>query len=176
MVNATARLVHYCTLSLSDIWVTRQIIITNSQWSIQRLSRWVTNYCQASPKKNKIPWNSCCLIDSSNWLKSLIIFWWVTLFVPLAWIRLASMNLCTIWLNEIRTNSKFQWKYWFQSNLRIGNGSVGFVQNCDPSAVFSPCSISAPLSFHQTPRLSSSMQGRLGICYLKNVKYNNCKN
>ena len=36
-------LVHYCTLSLSDIWVTRQIIITNSQWSIQRLSRWVTN-------------------------------------------------------------------------------------------------------------------------------------
>ena len=38
--------VHYCTLSvsLSDIWVTRQIIITNSQWSIQRLSRWVTNY------------------------------------------------------------------------------------------------------------------------------------
>ena len=30
-------LVHYCTLSL---W---QIIVTNSQWSIQRLSRWVTN-------------------------------------------------------------------------------------------------------------------------------------
>ena len=25
-------LVHYCTLSLFDIWVTRQIIITNSQW------------------------------------------------------------------------------------------------------------------------------------------------
>ena len=39
-----AVLVHYCTLSLSDIWVTRQIINTNSQWSIQRLSRWVTNY------------------------------------------------------------------------------------------------------------------------------------
>ena len=81
---------HYCTLCLSLIsgsWVTRQIIITNSQWSIQKLSRWVTNYCQASPKKNKIPWNSCCLIDSSNWLKSLIIFWWVTLFVPLAWPR-----------------------------------------------------------------------------------------
>ena len=38
-----AALVHYCTLSLSNIWVTRQIIITNSKWSIQRLSRWVTN-------------------------------------------------------------------------------------------------------------------------------------
>ena len=38
-----AVIVHYCTLSLSDIWVTRQIIIKNSQWSIQRLSRWVTN-------------------------------------------------------------------------------------------------------------------------------------
>ena len=36
--------VHYCTLSLSDIRVSRQIIITNSQWSIQRLFRWVTNY------------------------------------------------------------------------------------------------------------------------------------
>ena len=42
--DACCQLVHYCTLPLSDIWVTRQIIITNSQWSIQRLSRWVTNY------------------------------------------------------------------------------------------------------------------------------------
>ena len=41
---ADMEVVHYCTLSLFDIWVTRQIIITNSQWSIQRLSRWVTNY------------------------------------------------------------------------------------------------------------------------------------
>ena len=41
--DACCQLVHYCTLPLSDIWVTRQIIITNSQWSIQRLSRWVTN-------------------------------------------------------------------------------------------------------------------------------------
>ena len=41
--NSWLEIVHYCTLSLSDIWVTRQIIITNSQWSIHRLSRWVTN-------------------------------------------------------------------------------------------------------------------------------------
>ena len=34
--------VYQCHLSLSDIWVTRQIIITNSHWSIQRLSRWPT--------------------------------------------------------------------------------------------------------------------------------------
>ena len=40
-VVAVVALVHYCTLSLSNIWVTRQIIITNSKWSIQRLSRWV---------------------------------------------------------------------------------------------------------------------------------------
>ena len=42
MFNVWGLLVHYCTLSLSDIWVTRQIK-TNTQWYIQRLSRWVTN-------------------------------------------------------------------------------------------------------------------------------------
>ena len=37
------QVVHYCTLSLSDNWVSKQIITTDSQCSIQRLSRWVTN-------------------------------------------------------------------------------------------------------------------------------------
>ena len=32
---------NYCTLSLSAMWVLGQIISTNRQWSIQRLSIWV---------------------------------------------------------------------------------------------------------------------------------------
>ena len=35
---ASLQVLHYCTLSLSDIWVTSQIIITDSQWYVQRLS------------------------------------------------------------------------------------------------------------------------------------------
>ena len=102
----------------------------------------------------------------------LIIFWGAicnVLSVPLAWIHSASINVCTIWFwfkNEIMTNSKFLRKSWFQSNLRIGNGSVGFVQNSDSSGRVGPCSISACLSFHQS-RLSSSMQVGLNICNLK---------
>ena len=42
-INLYWGVLHYCTLSLSDNWVSRQIITTDSQWSIQRLSRWVTN-------------------------------------------------------------------------------------------------------------------------------------
>ena len=32
IMGVPCALVHYCTLPLFDIWVTRQIIITNSQW------------------------------------------------------------------------------------------------------------------------------------------------
>ena len=35
--NSRLEIVHYCTLPLSDIWVTRQIIITNGKWSIDYL-------------------------------------------------------------------------------------------------------------------------------------------
>ena len=69
---------------------------------------------------------------------------------------LACVNVCAISSNKIRTNFWFQRKSWFQSNMTIGNGSVRFVQDCDPSGRVGPPSISACWSFHQSRWSSSS--------------------
>ena len=63
---------------------------------------------------------------------------WLMPVKCLAYLR--SANVCTIWLIDITTNSSVTSdQSRFRSNMRVGNGSVGFVQTLDASGRVRPC-------------------------------------
>ena len=70
----------------------------------------------------------------------LIFFLWEWLMPVKCFAYLRSANVCTIWLIDITTNSSVTSdQSRFRSNMRVGNGSVGFVQTLDASGRVRPC-------------------------------------
>ena len=73
----------------------------------------------------------------SNQILMSLLWEWLMPVKCLAYLR--SANVCTIWLIDITTNSSITSdQSWFRSNMRVGNGSVGFVQTLDASGRVRP--------------------------------------
>ena len=74
----------------------------------------------------------------SNQILMSLLWEWLMPVKCLAYLR--SANVCTIWLIDITTNSSVTSdQSRFRSNMRVGNGSVGFVQTLDASGRVRPC-------------------------------------
>ena len=102
---------------------------------------------------------------------------WLMPVKCLAYLR--SANVCTIWLIDITTNSSVTSdQSRFRSNMRVGNGSVGFVQTLDASGRVRPCVhiFSSNLSII-IDAIFMSMQVLLdrGYLFIKLVNHGCCK-